>query len=243
MTRPRKVRLSSKSISRVAEVATVVAICLLTPGCGNRAAVETSTPLHESARAKDVVESLQAQYHFTSVAPSIGGGPQRTTELPVLSPPEISQFLQKGPHVVPMRGPGTVSFAAVTFGSRSTDDIVLQDLKSGLTISAHLRDAVDVRPELGSGYLVYLNAFPNGGKILRKAQFSGSEDFITYEVAPASADLVYKIKLGTGVAGIRHVSNTLEFLDSGGAPRLRIDPPFIVGADNNRVEARLALEG
>jgi hypothetical protein len=32
------------------------------------------------------------------------------------------------------------------------------------------------------------------------------------------------------VAGLRLVSNVLEFLDEGGAPRLRIAPPFVVDA-------------
>src|SRR6185295_17202444 len=36
---------------------------------------------------------------------------------------------------------------------------------------------------------------------------------------------------------------TLEILDGGGAPRLRVTPPFVVGADGKRTDAKLAVEG
>jgi hypothetical protein len=43
------------------------------------------------------------------------------------------------------------------------------------------------------------------------------------------------------VRGLRLVAGTLEFLDEGGAPRLRVSPPYIVGADGTTFEAALAL--
>src|SRR5262249_38413619 len=45
------------------------------------------------------------------------------------------------------------------------------------------------------------------------------------------------------VAGLRLVSNTLEFLDDGGTPRLRVAPPWVVDARSERNEARITLEG
>ena len=39
------------------------------------------------------------------------------------------------------------------------------------------------------------------------------------------------------------VENTLEMLDAGGAPRLRVAPPFLVGADGARTDAMLAIAG
>ena len=39
------------------------------------------------------------------------------------------------------------------------------------------------------------------------------------------------------------MAGTLELLDAGGAPRLRVAPPFIVGADGARTDATLAVEG
>ncbi len=49
--------------------------------------------------------------------------------------------------------------------------------------------------------------------------------------------------LRDGVAGLRLVAGVLEMLDAGGAPRLRVEPPYIVGADGARTDASLAVEG
>jgi hypothetical protein len=45
------------------------------------------------------------------------------------------------------------------------------------------------------------------------------------------------------VKGLRLVANTLEMLDGGGAPRLRVAPPYLVGADGIQTDATLAVEG
>jgi hypothetical protein len=52
----------------------------------------------------------------------------------------------------------------------------------------------------------------------------------------------YAIDVG-GVAGLRWVSRSVEFLDGGGVPRLRVAPPAIADARGVVVEAALALSG
>ena len=49
--------------------------------------------------------------------------------------------------------------------------------------------------------------------------------------------------VGSKIAGLRLVADTLEMLDAAGSPRLRVAPPYIVGADGVRTDARLAVLG
>ena len=46
-----------------------------------------------------------------------------------------------------------------------------------------------------------------------------------------------------GAAGLRLVGGTLEVLDAAGTPRLRVAPPYIVGADGASTDATLAVTG
>ena len=63
-----------------------------------------------------------------------------------------------------------------------------------------------------------------------------------FDARPAQEEIAYDVDVSR-VAGLRLVSNVLEFLDGGGAPRLRVAPPFVVDATGNRREARIAVDG
>src|SRR5206468_4432855 len=56
-------------------------------------------------------------------------------------------------------------------------------------------------------------------------------------------EVEYTMALGAAVRGLRLVAGTLELLDEGGAPRLRVSPPYVVGADGVNIGAALALAG
>src|SRR6185436_9360505 len=71
----------------------------------------------------------------------------------------------------------------------------------------------------------------------------GVEDWVSLDREPEGSAVRYAIELGAGVAGLRRVGRTLELLDAGGAPRLRMAPPFVIGADGARIDAEVALEG
>ena len=66
---------------------------------------------------------------------------------------------------------------------------------------------------------------------------------MSFEARPAAPEVSYRIALGKGARGLRLVAGTLEVLDEGGAPRLRVAPPYLVGADGERTDATLAVEG
>ena len=119
----------------------------------------------------------------------------------------------------------------------------LEDVGSGLDVEVTLDGSSDVDARLADGYVVYPRAHRTGASLLHRALPSGLEDYISFESKPARASVSYGLKSGTGVNGLRLVENTLELLDAGGAPRLRVEPPYIVGADGARTDAKLAVEG
>lgn len=69
---------------------------------------------------------------------------------------------------------------------------------------------------------------------------SGVESRARFAARPHTEELVYDVRLA-GVAGVRLVGNTVEFLDREGAPRLRMAPPYAAGADGVRVTPNVAV--
>src|SRR5262249_40845222 len=61
------------------------------------------------------------------------------------------------------------------------------------------------------------------------------------EERPAREVIAYDIDVSR-VAGLRLVGSTLEFLDEGGAPRLRVAPPYVIDSRGTRSEARISVE-
>jgi RHS repeat-associated protein len=117
----------------------------------------------------------------------------------------------------------------------------LQDVASGLAVDVSLVGALPVAAQTTGGYVVYPAALGPGTHVLHRALPSGTEDFVALPARPTTAEIDYSISLGAGVAGLRLVGGLLEFVDAGGAPRLRISPPFIVGSDGARTDGALAV--
>jgi RHS repeat-associated protein len=118
----------------------------------------------------------------------------------------------------------------------------LEDAKSGMSIEVSLAGAGDAKAEVADGYVVYARAHASGATLLHRARPDGLEDFLSFDARPASPEVVYQVALRHGVAGLRLVSETLEFLDKEGASRLRVAPPYLIGADGTRTDARLTVE-
>lgn len=81
----------------------------------------------------------------------------------------------------------------------------------------------------------------DAGVVLR-ATPRGLEDFVYLARRPALEAIAYEVT-PTGGASLRLVGRALELVDEGGAPRVRVDPPWVMGADGKRVDASLAVEG
>ncbi|HYO59751.1 Ig-like domain-containing protein [Archangium sp.] len=119
----------------------------------------------------------------------------------------------------------------------------VKDATSGLALEVALEGASPVKAEVVDGYVVYANALPAGGDIVHCFTPEGTEDYLSFEQAPAAPHVHYGLRLGEGVAGLRLVSDTLEVLDASGAPRLRMSPPYLVGADGRVTQADVSVEG
>jgi hypothetical protein len=57
----------------------------------------------------------------------------------------------------------------------------------------------------------------------------GVEDLVRFAARPLQEAVDYLVDV-RGVAGLRQVGNVVEFLDEGGAPRLRMEAPYVLGA-------------
>jgi RHS repeat-associated protein len=137
---------------------------------------------------------------------------------------------------------GTAS-AHVVFPKQSNGRVHLEDATSGAVVAFRLRGVRPVDAETGDGYVVYRGALESGATVLHRALLSGTEDYVAFDTRPAEPKLTYELSLGPNVAGLRLVEGTLEMLDRDGAPRLRVEPPFVVGADGARTFAALSVEG
>lgn len=161
-----------------------------------------------------------------------------------LTPGSAAGFRTASRGLVPhFAGRTDKSSAHLVLPSTASLPVRLEDAATGMAIEFSLKDARDSLAQAADGYLIYPGAHASGATLLHRALPEGTEDFLTFDTRPQSAHISYQLTLGAGVAGLRLVERTLEMLDGGGAPRLRVAPPFLVGADGERTEATLALEG
>jgi hypothetical protein len=119
----------------------------------------------------------------------------------------------------------------------------VQEQASGAAVDVSLPAAQSVAAQTVGGYVVYPSALGTGAALLHRALPDGSEDFVYMSNRPATAEVDYKISLGSSVAGLRLVGGVLEILDSTGTPQLHVSPPSIVGADGTPTNGALAVAG
>jgi RHS repeat-associated protein len=133
--------------------------------------------------------------------------------------------------------------ARLTLPAQANGTLHLEDAATGTAIDVTLRGASAAAGQPTGGYVVYAGAAPGGGNVIQRAVAAGTEDYVAFDAQPASTQISYGLALGAGAAGLRLVGGTLEVLDSAGAPRLRVAPPYVVGADGAATSATLAVAG
>lgn len=119
----------------------------------------------------------------------------------------------------------------------------LSDGGRRLVVSGRLTGLAAVEPATVDGYVIWQHAVGTDAHLLRRFQDDGFEDFVALERAPENPQIEYSIRLGPDVAGLRLVADTLEFLDAGGAPRLRVVRPSIFSSDGTEHEGHLDVGG
>lgn len=131
--------------------------------------------------------------------------------------------------------------ARVVLPNRATGDVVLTDETSGLSIRFRLQGASDVPVAATQGMAVYGSAYA-GGDVVHRVSEEGTEDFVVLGTQPAHRWIDYELEL-SHAAGLRLVADTLELLDEGGTPRLRVAPPRVDDAHGVSRPAGLAVIG
>ncbi len=121
---------------------------------------------------------------------------------------------------LPATGDGAVHFA---------------DAKSGVAVDITLDGAEPIAPRESGNRTLY------GDHLFVRLDRDGFEDFVVFNQRPAAERITYTLDV-SHVAGVRLVANTLELLDDGGAPRLRVSPPAVIDG-SGRHPASLALDG
>lgn len=129
----------------------------------------------------------------------------------------------------------------MTLPHRAAGAVTLTDQGSGTTVRFALEGCRDAAVAIADGIAVYPAAF-EGADVIHRVHETGAEDFVVFEGPPSREALSYHLDV-SGVAGLRLVGNTLEFLDPGGTPRLRVAPPVVVDALGRPSMGTLALSG
>jgi hypothetical protein len=166
---------------------------------------------------------------------------------PVIAPTLTTRFVPSpgglaATHVrAELPASGAKRVATVDLPRSSTGAVMLEDAATHVRVGFALHNAKSSEAKQAGGYTIYPGA-ANGADVVHRVHAEGTEDFIAFETKPAVTALSYDVDL-TNVAGLRLVSNTLEFVDAAGSPSLRVEPPYVVDSVGKRHAAKLGVEG
>lgn len=116
--------------------------------------------------------------------------------------------------------------------------VLLEDLTSGISVGFSLLDMATTRFEPIRGGLLFRQAQAGAFDVLHFVRPNVVEDFVYFDHEPAREQIRYDIDV-SAVAGLRLVGNSVEFLDAGGAPRLRVTQPWLVDSRGKFIRANL----
>ena len=212
-------------------------------GCGDRG---TTAELPVAGPAASPREMLRESFAARAIVRR-ARETFRIGEVSALASSEVEGFTAKGGRVEAQlaltRLRGTARASNVSHGSRASDAIDLSDRETGARALVTLEGATDARAERGDGYLVYRGGHHGNADVLERVTAEGTEDSIVFDQAPAGSEVAYALTLGSGIAGLRLVSNTLELLDAGGVPRLRMATPYVIDATKNVAWPNVSVRG
>lgn len=164
---------------------------------------------------------------------------------PVIGDGVVEQWKEDATHVravVPAAARRAVlRTASVALPLHANEAVTLEDDTTHVAIAFRLEGASHAAIDLAGGIARYADAI-GGAEVLHRVHAEGTEDFVAFETRPEREELRYTVEVSR-VAGLRLVSNTLEFLDEAGVPRLRVAPPYVVDATGTRHEAKIGVDG
>jgi len=159
---------------------------------------------------------------------------------------QASQFQRDGNALVPVwptdAGISSIS-ARVVLDSEKAGSFALSNTEHPMRIRVTPVGAPPASAEIVRGAAIYRAGHARGGDVAVVPHRHGVEDFVSFEERPSEEKVTSDLALEDGVKGLRLVSNTLEFLDAQGAPRLRMAPPYAVGAHHEKIAVNVAVDG
>ncbi|WP_433928223.1 kelch repeat-containing protein [Sorangium cellulosum] len=138
---------------------------------------------------------------------------------------------------------GVVHRAVAALPTQADGAFELTDQDSGVRVEVALLGASPAKGRVVGGFVVYPRGLASGADVIHRPTAEGTEDYLSFERAPANAEVLYELTLGEKVAGLRLVARTVELLDAGGVPRLRMAPPYLIDATGARREAAVEVRG
>lgn len=126
----------------------------------------------------------------------------------------------------------------------ATGEVTIEDPSSGVSLRILSRlptsELVSSAPIETSGYHVFAAGATGDGFVVRPRR-DGVEDF--YVMRSRLRELTFGAVLGERVATVRQIGRSLELLDAGGAPRLRMLPPYVVDSAGKRRDVDVDVVG
>lgn len=175
--------------------------------------------ISDSSAATARIQDLRARF-VVPVTPAGSPGfmhamPTVTTMRSALGASVATGFEQQGAAVravIPAEArQGTKRTASVVLPVHADHPVRVEDDTSHVAVSFTLRGASDAAVTTAGGIAMYPGALP-GADVLHRVHAEGTEDYVVFEQRPAKEELAYDVDVSR-VAGLRLVSNTLEFLD------------------------------
>jgi MYXO-CTERM domain-containing protein len=214
----------------------------------NASAAEAAVAMAESPVTGQRVAELQQRFVVTPVERPATHAREPVRESkpkPVIQAGVATGFVRAGERVKPVFSAearrSVVRTASVELPAAASGTARLEDDTSHLAITFALDGAEEAPVEVAGGIARYAGAL-GGADVVHRVHAEGTEDFVVFEERPAQEELRYVVDVSR-VAGLRLVGNTVELMDEGGAPRLRVAPPSVVDAGGAEHEATLAIDG
>src|SRR5579872_5425615 len=160
-----------------------------------------------------------------------------------LLPPGLAESFESLTDGLRPRFGSAKATARLRLPTLSAAAVQLEDDAGNARVEIGLDDALMVEALAADGYIVYPHAHVSGATLLERGLPDGVEDYLSFESAPATPSVSFRLALRKGVSGLRLVAGELELLDATGTPKFRVEPPYIVGADGARTDASLTVEG
>lgn len=214
---------------------------------------DVTTPKPASASAAPLAGTpvsrvRQLRGAFGVASPARPGRVEATDphDIPSMTAVQVTRVDREGAFFVPrfaeIAKGSTAKGAHVAIPVRANEAFTVRDRASGVGVDVMMECATAVEGHVEDGFVVYPSGHASGADVLHRPSREGTEDWVYFVTRPVEEALRYRVTL-LEVAGLRLVSETLEFLDRDGMPRLRMAPPYGIDVAGNRVEMHVDVVG